>query len=304
MTSTLELPPAPASASDLNSVIGIQGQPGSGKTTLAGMLIPEFHAAFSARKPRTEMHYANDVVWLQYDRGGADALKAYGVTPRIIDLSTPPSSKIDLFGSDDIVAINEQITAVKHAWLRHNATIFKSLVAEAKAGTVRYVAMDAMTTFVRKTTEMFRLPEVIGVKGYNGQRAYGMANMALGNLTDTLLGIPCPQVWLLHTRSTYTPDVSEVKDDQARRALPHHVEIDVQKGVQSAIEPIPSLMLGARLIADDSGKVTHQLITRPDGFFNIKNRWAAHMPPGSPPDLRQVWDVINKYYNNTNTPKG
>jgi hypothetical protein len=275
-------------------ITGILGPPGSGKTFLAGTLIPEFRAAVAAKKPHMPTVKINDVWWLQFDRAGVDTLRSYGVEPAFKDVSIPPTALVDLFANEPSSKVIGQLADKRLAWLRRVNSIVQELKTEAAAGTCRLVVVDSMTAFTRMVTDAFICEELIAGPSdkFNKQRAYGLANMAIGQIVNTLRSIPVAQIWLLHSRTSYTDNTAEMKDDEARRPIVHTLEIDVQRGVQGAVEPIPSMMLGAKVVSDQKGSVTHHLITKPDGVYPIKNRWAARMPTDTTPDLQRVWDVI------------
>lgn len=275
-------------------ITGIIGPPGSGKTFLAGTLIPEFRAAVKAKQPHIPTVKVNDVWWLQFDRAGVDTLRQYGVEPALKDVSVPPSALVDLFADRPSSAVLADLKGVRVMWLRRVNQIVQELKKEAAAGTCRLVVVDSMTAFARMVTESYIAGELVATAGdkFNKQQQYGFANMAIGQIINSLRSIPVAQIWLLHGRSTYTADTAEKLEDAARRPVAHTMEIDVQRGVQGPLEPVPSMILGAKVESDQKGSVTHHLVTRPDGVFPIKNRWAARMPPGTTPDLQPVWDAI------------
>lgn len=271
-------------------IIGLLGAPGSGKTHLAGTLIPQFREAVKAKKPHVPTVKVDDVWWLQFDRAGSDTLRSYGVEPAIKDVSVPPTALVNLFeGSSSVAAasLNEK----RLAWLRRVSAIVTELRDEAKAGRCRLVVVDSMTAFTNMVTDSFLAEEMI-VDKFDRYRAYRQANAAIGQIVNVLRAIPVPQLWLLHTRTAYTQDTVEQQEDAARRPLKHTIEIDVQRGVQKAIEPVPSLMLGAKLESDQRGNVSYHLVTKPDGTYPIKNRWAVRMPNDTVPDLQRIWDII------------
>lgn len=272
-------------------IAAIMGQPGSGKTFQAGMLIPEFRAAVLAKKPHAPTLRVSDVDWLQFDRAGSDTLRAYGVEPVIHDVSTPPTSKIDLFSADAAATTLAKLVADRLAWLRWVNAAVVAIKERSARGETRLLVVDSMTAFTRMVTDSYLFEEPLSNK-FDRYAAYRMANLAIGQIVNGLRGVQCPQIWLLHSRTAYTTDTAERMDDSARRAQKHTVEIDVQRGVQGSIEPIPSLVLGAKLTSDDTGNVSYQLVVRPDGMFPIKNRWAIRMPTGPMSDLQLVWDSI------------
>lgn len=267
-------------------ITGIMGPPGAGKTFLAGTLIPQFREAVRAKKPHVPTVKVDDVWWLQFDRAGADTLRSYGVEPAIKDVSIPPTALVNMFENP------AELPAKRLAWLRRINNIVQDLRTEAAAGRCRLVVVDSMTAFTKMVTDSFTVEELVEPK-FNKQRAYGLANAAIGQIVNTLRSIPVPQIWLLHCRMAYTADAAEQMDDAARRPLKHTIEIDVQRGVQGAIEPVPSLMLGAKLMSDQQGNVTYHLVSKPDGTYPIKNRWAVRMPNDTTPDLQRIWDIIS-----------
>lgn len=272
-------------------ITGIMGPPGSGKTFLAGTLIPEFREAVKAGHPHKPSVKVDDVWWLQFDRGGSDTLRNYGVEVNVKDCSVPPQSMIDLFADRPSADILADLKDKRIVWLRAVNRVVQDLKGQTGC---RLLVVDSMTAFTRMITEAFICAELIAEKSdkFNKQQAYGFANMAINQIVNTLRSLPVAQIWLLHTRMSYTDNTAEKLADAAQRPLAHTMEIDVQRGVQGAIEPVPSMMLGAKVEGGEGGQVTHHLITRPDGAYPIKNRWAARMPRDTTPDLQRIWDII------------
>lgn len=271
-------------------ITGLIGPPGSGKTHLAGTLIPEFRAAVKAGKAHSPRVKIDDVWWLQFDRAGSDTLLSYGVEVNVKDLSTPPTSKINLFAELPSADILRQLKQERLKWLRWVSATVESLKTEP----CRLLVVDSMTAFTRMLTDAFIVAELIAEPSdkFNKQQAYGFANAAIGQIVNTLKGLPMPQLWLFHGRMSYTDNTAEKLADAAQRPIAHTMEIDVQRGVQGAIEPVPSMMLGAKVESGAGNVSIHSLITRPDGTYPIKNRWAARMPKDSIPDLQRIWDII------------
>lgn len=284
-------------------ITGIIGPPGSGKTHLAGMLIPEFRAAVKAKKPRADIFDAKDVVWLQADRAGSDTLLSYGVRPKVYDISTPPSSlaSLDLFADAASSEVLASLSEARIKWLRRVSQILREIQASARAGETRLMVVDTMTALTKMLTDAFIMGEIIAQPSdkFNKIQQYGFANAAISNLTYLMRAIPCPTLWLLHGRSSYIdPTEKTATEDRldllARRQIPSKIEVDVQRGVQTFLESTPSMMFGARIQDEGGGQVSYHLITKPDGIYPVKNRWAARMPNGTEPDLQKVWDCIPK----------
>ena len=275
-------------------ITGIMGPPGAGKTFLAGTLIPEFRAAVAAKKPHVPTVRVNDVVWLQFDRAGSDTLRSYGVEPAIVDFSKPPAYLVDLFAEESSAKVLAAIKEARNTYLRELHKALRAAGKEAIQKNVRLLVVDSATAMTKMITSAYIMGEQIASPSdkFNKQQQYGFANMALEQTFNILRAIPIAQVWLLHVRSTYTGDTAEQLDTQARRPLAHTVELDVQRGVQGALEPVPSMILGAKVSGGNGGKVDYHLITKPDGTYAVKNRWAVHMPNDTVPDLQRIWDII------------
>lgn len=295
--------PAVAKLLGDNNITGIIGPPGSGKTLQAGLLIPEFRAAFKAKKPRAEIFEAKDVTWLQADRAGSDTLMSYGVRPNVRDISTPPTSLdgFDLFADKTFSEIKDDLTNVRTKWLRRVGQITREIKASAQAGETCLVVVDTMTALTRMINFAFLCPEAIATESdrFDKRAAYGLANIAIENLANVMKAMPCPVLWLMHGRSSYTdPKDKSATEDKldllARRQIPSKIEVDVQRGVQTFLESTPSMMFGARIQDEGGGQVSYHLITKPDGIYPIKNRWAARMPDSTEPDLQKVWDYLPK----------
>jgi len=271
-------------------ITGIIGPPGSGKTHLAGTLIPEFRAAVKAGKPHNPPVKIDDVWWLQFDRAGSDTLRSYGVEVNVKDCSTPPTARINLFADVPSCDTIKALKIERLKWLRWVSATVDSL----KTANCRLLVVDSMTAFTRMVTDSFICAELIAEASdkFNKQQAYGFANTAIGQIVNTMKGLPMSQLWLFHGRMSYTENTAEKLADAAQRPIAHTMEIDVQRGVQGAIEPVPSMMLGAKVESGAGNASIHSLITRPDGTYPIKNRWASRMPKDSTPDLQRIWDII------------
>lgn len=276
-------------------ITGIMGPPGSGKTFLAGTLIPEFREAVKAKKPHVPTVQVKDVYWLQFDRAGSDTLRAYGVEPVIKDFSKPPTYGVDLFAEKPSGQVLGELRDARMAWLRQLSAQIREIGREAVQGNCRLLVVDSATALTRMVTDSFLLGELVATSAdkFNKQQQYGFANAALNQIFGIFRAIPIAQVWLLHVKSTYSGDTAEQLDAAAKRPLAHTVELDVQRGVQAALEPVPSMMLGAKVSGGTGGKVDYHLITRPDGTYPIKNRWGIRMPSDTVPDLQRIWDIIS-----------
>lgn len=272
-----------------SQIMMLLGAPGSGKTAQAGTLSPEFNAALKAGKPSAKRIDASRARWQQADKGGSDTLRTFNIYPAVDLLPTDFTRDLDIYSSEDPATKKRALMNNIFSTMQDVMQNVGKLRQDVADGKVDYFVLDSLTTFANSITYACLLPELF-VQGFDKWAGYRVANGMFRNYLDALTAIPCPQVWLCHTRTAWTEAAKELKERDARTDVEQEVVVDVQDGIRKLLQGRPSLVAGTYAESKKGSPAKYIMTVQPDGTFNTKNRWVI---PSQLKGTETLGDIFN-----------
>ena len=245
----------------------IHGAAGTGKTRVAGTASK--HYVERAVAARTSTIALDDVLFVQFDRGGVQSLQSLGLDPAFIDLSNQPM-EAPLWVS----AVSKQIEALP------------KLIAERG---YEYLVIDTVTTAASYLDGYF-----LGTTA-NAQLGYGRSQAVFQRMMSMFIAVQCKQIWLAHSRSAYIDEKAEnadAKASQAKATRPgsYAVDIGLTRGNGDWLRPKTSVAFAIEVQPD----LSRRLVTGEGQDYYVKNRFADLLAAREPANIRSLMAKIEK----------
>lgn len=254
----------------------IHGPSGSGKTRAAATASTKH--LVRPREDRKSLIELNDMLWLLFDKDGLQSLQSVGLEPLYYDFSfmVPELPKWQ----------NSVYTRLEEA--RH----------KIESAGIKYVVVDTLSSIC----DYFDTYFLGSASAKDPRLAYNASLQAFKQLLLKLRALPCPQIWLCHSRSAYL-DPDKMSDQQkASRAAAFPGEYDVDlaltNGWRQTIRGLSNLTVGLD-VADDGKRffITSEQVRVTPRWY-VKNRYADLLQPREPVDLCNIFSRIAEFENN------
>lgn len=248
----------------------VYGPSGSGKTRLVGT--SSVHYKERALKDRTSMIDLTDVLVLQFDKDGIQTLQSLGMEPLYYDFSNlPPAEKVMTWVAGLFATIE-------------NA---KKVIAERN---IKYVVVDTLSSL---TTY---LESCMVPAAKDPRQGYFAAQNVTRSIVLALGQLPCPQVWLSHSKNIVSAVETEEGKARKEASLPGEFKTDLAL-TYGMIIALRRHFSNVFFLDSDVKTGKRELITDEKNGLGVyvKNRYPDLFSSREPANLRMLFEKIEAF---------